>query len=159
MKEEELPRYPTDSPSTLNSDEYHRLRQLEGECVIEDWQCLQLNYPKAIFCCLLLTLSVVGLFLLKHFKKLRVALLYSSLQAEEVEEATHVYVQGTGHEEICQVKHLVWGDKPIHIVEFKHLEYQVLREKLVPLAFHYWDELEGCLSSQFLRSGLTAAEC
>jgi hypothetical protein len=53
--------------------------ELEGECRIKEVIYLRINYPKAIVLTLFLTLSVVGLFLLKYFKKLRAKVFYSAV--------------------------------------------------------------------------------
>jgi hypothetical protein len=60
---------------------------------------LRINYPKAIILTSLLVISVVGLFLLKYFIKLRAKVLYSTLQHDEIQSVTHVYVKGQEGEE------------------------------------------------------------
>jgi hypothetical protein len=56
--------------------------ELEGECRVKDIIYLRINYPKAILLTILMTISVVGLFLLKYFKRLRAKVFYSALTHE-----------------------------------------------------------------------------
>lgn len=68
--------------------------ELEGECRIKSTTLLKLNYAKCIVFGSLLVLSLVGLLLLKYFKKLRALAFYVALRPAEVGEATHIYVKG-----------------------------------------------------------------
>jgi hypothetical protein len=62
------------------------------------------NYLKGIFFAFLLTISVVGLLLLKYYRILRVALFYTELEENQLEEATDIYVaSGDKNEEICSL--------------------------------------------------------
>jgi hypothetical protein len=72
-----------------------RLKELEGECRIMNWKLLSLNYPKAIFFGLLMTVSVVGLLLLKYYISLRTLLFYSALTPNEAHLATHIYAKSS----------------------------------------------------------------
>ena len=66
--------------------------QLEGECKIKSIVFLKFNYLKAICLTILLTSTVVGLLLLKYFRKLRAQVFYSVLEEAESKKSTHVYV-------------------------------------------------------------------
>ena len=65
--------------SDLSEQELVLLNGMQGECRVKEWQYLAINYPKAIFFAILLTLSIIGLLLLKYFRSLRAALFYTSL--------------------------------------------------------------------------------
>jgi hypothetical protein len=81
-----------------------RLKELEGECRILDFELLRLNYPKAIFFGLLMTVSVVGLLLLKYYINLRTLLFYSILTPNEAHLSTHIYVKSSDkNESICSI--------------------------------------------------------
>jgi hypothetical protein len=68
---------------------------LEGECRIQDFHLLRLNYFKAFFFGLLMVVSLVGLLLLKYYISLRALLFYSSLSPTEAHLATHLYVKAS----------------------------------------------------------------
>jgi hypothetical protein len=72
---------------------------MEGECKIKEAVYLQINYPKAVFLTVLMILSVVGLVLLKYYKKLRALTFYNELDLSEINKATHVYVKGSDKNE------------------------------------------------------------
>jgi hypothetical protein len=72
---------------------------MEGECKIKEVAYLRINYAKAVFLTVLMTLSVVGLLLLKYYKKLRALTFYNQLDLSEINEATHVYVKGSDKNE------------------------------------------------------------
>jgi hypothetical protein len=67
---------------------------LEGECRIQSIVFLSRSYPKSIFLGTLLALSIVGLLLLKYFKKLRAAVFYNQLEDHDYRNCTHVFVRG-----------------------------------------------------------------
>ena len=66
--------------------------QLEGEVKIEAIRFLKIQWPKAIILTFLLTLTFFGLIVLKLFKKFRVVVFYSEVEAEE---ATYVYIESS----------------------------------------------------------------
>jgi hypothetical protein len=57
-----------------------KLRELEGECKVINFKLLQINYPKAIFFFFIMAISLVGLLLLKYYKKLRATVFYTALE-------------------------------------------------------------------------------
>ena len=63
----------------LTEQELGLLSEMQGECRVKEWEYLAINYPKAIFFAILLTLSLIGLLFLKYFKSLRATLFYSKL--------------------------------------------------------------------------------
>jgi hypothetical protein len=67
---------------------------MEGECRVQSIRLLQFNRLKATLLGSLLTISIVGLLLLKYFKTLRVSVFYNTLQDNDLTQATHVFVQG-----------------------------------------------------------------
>ena len=78
---------------------------MEGELKIIDYKLLKINYCKAVLFGVLTTLSVVGLLLLKYYVKLRAYLFYGEVQVDDLDSATHIYVEGSGEvEEICGVE-------------------------------------------------------
>lgn len=49
--------------------------------------------------------SVIGLLLLKYYKKLRVMLFYGGVEKEKIRNATHIYIKGTDKcESICKIE-------------------------------------------------------
>lgn len=48
-----------------------------------------------IFAVIIMTITVIGLLLLKYYKELRCILFYNKLSLAEIERATHVYAKGT----------------------------------------------------------------
>jgi hypothetical protein len=85
---------------------------------------LRVNYLKAIILTTLLTLSVVGLILLKYFIKLRAKVFYSIVSFREIDTATHVYVIGQEkEEEISKVEKIMYNENERKIFEFKKLKY------------------------------------
>jgi hypothetical protein len=72
---------------------------------------LRVNYPKGILLGILMSLTVVGLLLLKYYRSLRVILFYTKLKRNQLEEATDIYVVSEDkNEEICDVQNAVLGD-------------------------------------------------
>ena len=55
------------------------MKTLEVECKIVEVIYLQTNQVKALFCGLIMILSVVGILFLKHYKSLRALLFYTRL--------------------------------------------------------------------------------
>lgn len=87
---------------------------------------LRVNYLKAIILTTLLTLSVVGLILLKYFIKLRAKVFYSTVSFREIDTVTHVYVIGQEkEEEISKVEKVIYNDNERKIFEFKKLKYEI----------------------------------
>lgn len=68
-----------------------KLLELEGEFKIKKITYLKVNYIKIILLTFLLTVSIIGLFLLKYFYILSIAVFYSIIPAEE---ALHIYKIG-----------------------------------------------------------------
>ena len=80
---------------------------MEGECKIKEIYLLRFNYLKSIFFGVLLTVSIVGLLLLKYFQKMRVIVFYDSLEESQKGSVTHVYIKGQENsEEISKVKRI-----------------------------------------------------
>lgn len=86
---------------------------------------LRINYAKAFFFALIMAVSLVGLLLLKYFKRLRVALFYSSLLPSEISNATHIYVYGSDkNESICNICECSFEGVKKWVFVFKHLRYE-----------------------------------
>ncbi len=118
-----------------------------------------MNYPKAIFFSILLTLSVVGLLLLKYYRSLRALLLYTRLEDSDQKRSTHVYIKGTDkNEEICEVRDCNLDQHLTRVFEFKHLKYEINEGELIPLGLHYSHKIDYYISQEFLRQGLTKVE-
>lgn len=67
---------------------------MEGECRIESIVYLRINHFKAVILTTLLTLTLVGLLLLKYFKQLRAIVFYDTISHDQLHDITHVYVKG-----------------------------------------------------------------
>jgi putative effector of murein hydrolase LrgA (UPF0299 family) len=66
---------------------------VEGECKIKVYHFLSISKLKAVFVFLPLSLSIIGLILLYHFKRLRVVALYSILSNNQAQKAEYVYCE------------------------------------------------------------------
>ena len=85
-----------------------------------------------------MTLSIVGLLLLKHFKSLRALLFYTHLEEYQLDEATDIYiVDKEKNEEICHVLSESLHNKKSKVFKFKYLKYEMKDRTPVPLALHY----------------------
>lgn len=99
-------------------------------------------------------ISIVGLFLLKYFKKLRTKVFYWESNRQE---ATHIYVRGNGKKEEEIVAVTREGNRLFFT--YKHLKYELLPNGMhAPVAINYEKELEKRVGTAFLASGLTSAE-
>jgi hypothetical protein len=100
--------------------------ELEGECKIKEVMYLRVNYPKAIILTTLLTLSIVGLFLLKHFIKFRAKVFYSLITFDQIQSITHIFVKGQDkEEEISKVNKITYNETERIVFEFKKLKYEI----------------------------------
>ena len=82
-----------------------RSMSMEGECKIVEYCLLKVNYVKGTLLFLLLAISVVGLLLLKYYKRLRARCFYDEIVLEEIEEATHLYLRSNDkNEEIAALQ-------------------------------------------------------
>ncbi len=144
--------------SQFFTDEFvHKLMELEGECRIKEVIYLRINYPKAIFLTIFLTLSVVGLFLLKYFKRLRAKVFYSTVTLAQLQEITHIYVLGREKEqEISTVNKINYNDEVRHVFEFKKLKYEIFEDKIVPVGFPFIGMIGTLRREPFLKEGLSS---
>jgi hypothetical protein len=119
---------------------------------------LKVSYIKGFLFGILMTISVIGLLLIKYSRSLRIILFYTQLEDNQV-EATHIYVvSDEKNKEICGLGLAVFGDASIRTFEFKHLRYEMLNNQPVPLAHHYANHLDAYLDSKFLKSGISKEE-
>ena len=58
-----------------------------------------MDYPKALFFGLLMTVSIIGLLLLKYYPSLRVILFYTAFTHNESHLATHIYIKDSAQDE------------------------------------------------------------
>ena len=85
-----------------------------------------------------MTLSVVGLLLIKYFRSLRALFFYTALEESECDKATDIYVITEDNiEEICDVEECVLNNIKTRSFVFKHLRYEIMDRKPVPLVLHY----------------------
>lgn len=94
---------------------------------------LEFSYLKTVSLILPFIISIVGLFLLKYYKKLRTKVFYWESSSQE---ATHIYVRGNGkkEEEIVAVTR----DQHRLFFVYKHLKYELLPNGMhVPVAINY----------------------
>lgn len=118
---------------------------------------LRVNYLKAIILTTLLTLSVVGLILLKYFIKFRAKVFYSTVSFREIDTVTHVYVIGQEkEEEISKVEKVIYNDNERKIFEFKKLKYEIYEDKPLPVGFPYIGMIGTLRKEPFLKEGLSS---
>jgi hypothetical protein len=142
----------------LTEEFTHKLMELEGECRVKEVIYLRLSYPKAILLTTLLTLSVIGLFLLKYFIKLRARVFYTAITAADLAAITHIYVKGQeGEEEISAVERIEYSNTERVVFEFKKLKYEIHADRCLPIGFPFIERVGELRREPFINHGLDNA--
>ena len=124
--------------------------ELEGECRIESFSFLEFSWAKSALLFPLLLLSVVGLLLLKYYKRLRAAVFYKA--SPMYEAATHIFIHANGkrQEEIVQLER---SGADIFFY-YKKLKYEYFEGKCYPVGLDFEPYLRQHLTEQHLKLGL-----
>ena len=98
-----------------------------------------------------MTVSVVGLLLLKYYKSLRARLFYDKIDQGHSHKATHIYVIGSNkEEEISAIREGYFF--------FRYLKYELAMGECLPVGLHYVDTIHHYLTPEYLKTGLSFDE-
>lgn len=132
---------------------------MEGECRVQSIQLLSISYFKFIILGFLLSISVIGLLLLKYFKKLRAAAFYNKLTDNDSRACTHVFVAGQEEtQEISEVERLEHDGTIRLVFKFKELRYELQDGSWIPLGLPYSQQIDLYTSEEYVSKGMTSRE-
>jgi hypothetical protein len=103
----------------LSEETFKYLKNLEGDCRINQHFILKINCLKAVLLALPFSLTFIGLIILYQYKELRAVLLFDKLPLIKRHQATHVLVKSSiGVTGICKLTKKRWKERDVSLFRF-----------------------------------------